>query len=203
MNESGTHSAAPADPPLEFRRPWFRRRQYLIDRKGQLLTTAKVAGVVAVLLVLFNVVFLLWNQMETQAIVASSPQLLDEMKAIDARTTRTLAMTSFVVFIVVVVRSIRLTHRTAGAAFNLQRCLDRLASGDYSTELRVRRKDNLRHLQQPFNRLVQDLRKRAALDQAALAELASTLESRGLNDLAVEVRAMADAKAELADPGDE
>ena len=202
MNDAGTPSAAPADPPLKFHRPWFRRRQYLIDRKGQLLTTAKIAGVVAVLLVSVNVVFILWNQMETQAIVATNPQLLEEMKAIDARTTRTLAITSFVVFVVVVVRSIRLTHRTAGAAFNLQRCLDRVASGDYTTELRVRRKDNLRHLQEPFNRLTQDLRKRAALDQAALSELASTLEDQGLQELAREVRAMADAKGELANPNE-
>ena len=156
----------------------------------------------AVLLVSVNVVFILWNQMETQAIVATNPQLLEEMKAIDARTTRTLAITSFVVFVVVVVRSIRLTHRTAGAAFNLQRCLDRVASGDYTTELRVRRKDNLRHLQEPFNRLTQDLRKRAALDQAALSELASTLEDQGLQELAREVRAMADAKGELANPNE-
>jgi methyl-accepting chemotaxis protein len=198
MNEAGNSSAPTTDPPLEFRRPWFRRRQYLIDRKGQLLPTAKIAGTVAVLLVLVNVVFILWNQMETQAIVATNPQLLDEMTAIDSRTTRTLAIMSFVVFVVVVVRSIRLTHRTAGAAFNLQRCLDRAACGDYATKLKVRRKDNLRHLQEPFNRLMRDLRDRAVHDQAALSELASTLENRGLKDLADEVRAMAEAKRELA-----
>ena len=200
MNQANTAPAQPTDSPLEFRRPWFRRRQYLIDRKGQLLTTAKIAGVVSVLLVLVNVVLLLWNQMETQAIVSTNPQLLDEMTAIDARTMRTLAIVSFAVFAFVVVRSIRLTHRTAGAAYNLQRCLDRVASGDYGTELRVRRKDNLRHLQDPFNRMTENLRERAAGDQAALLELASTLEERGLQDLADEIRKMADAKGGLADP---
>jgi nitrogen fixation/metabolism regulation signal transduction histidine kinase len=200
MTESDTPSVEQTDPPLVFRRAWFRRRQYLIDRKGQLLTTAKIAGTVAALLVLFNVVFLLWNQIETQAIVATNPQLLDEMTAIDDRSTRTLAILSFVVLALVVVRSIRLTHRTAGAAFNLQRCLESVASGNYDTELRVRRKDNLRHLQGPFNQMTESLRRRAAEDYAALTDLTAKLEEQGLTELAEEVRQMAEAKEMIADP---
>jgi nitrogen fixation/metabolism regulation signal transduction histidine kinase len=202
MMESGSPTVEQTDPPLVFRRAWFRRRQYLIDRKGQLLTTAKVAGVVLVLLVLVNLVFGLWSQMETETIVASHPELVGQMADIDRRATQTLAVLSFIVLALVVVRSIRLTHRTAGAAFNLQRCLESVASGNYDTELRVRRKDNLRHLQGPFNRMTESLRRRSAEDYAVLLDLTERLEELGLSELAEEVRQLAEAKEMVADPID-
>ena len=188
------------EEPKPRRRPFFRRRRFLSDRKGQLLTTAKIAGVVLVLLVLLNLVFSLWSTIETQAIVASNPQLLEEMKAIDRRGALVLAIVSLVVLAAVVVRSIRLTHRTAGAAFNLRRCLDKVAAGEYDTELRVRSKDNLRALQDPFNQMTASLRREATNDHAALSSLAGRIEELGQVELAEEVRDLAEAKAKLADP---
>jgi nitrogen fixation/metabolism regulation signal transduction histidine kinase len=191
---------APSEKPNHDSWPWYRRRQYLIDRKGQLLATAKVAGVVFVLLVLVNLVFYLWSDIETEAIVASNPELAEEMADIDLRTTLVFAIVSFVVLVLVVIRTIMLTHRTAGAAFNLQRCLDRVASGDYSTVLRVRRKDNLRELQGPFNRMTASLRDRAADDGAALLRFAERIEELGHPEVARELRDLAKAKEVLAEP---
>jgi len=188
------------EEPKARRRPFFRRRQFLIDRKGQLLTTAKISGVVLILLVLLNLVFSLWSTIETQAIVASNPQLTEEMTAIDRRGALVLAIVSLVVLATVVVRSIRLTHRTAGASFNLHRCLDMVAAGEYDTELRVRNKDNLRELQDPFNQMTASLRREATRDHAALSNLAGRIEELGQVELAEEVRELAKAKAKLADP---
>jgi methyl-accepting chemotaxis protein len=190
----------PAKKPYYAVWPWYHRRQYLIDRKGQLLATAKIAGVVAILLVLVNLVLYLWNDIETQTIVASDPQIAEEMAEIDLRTTLVFAILSFVVLVFVVIRSIMLTHRTAGAAFNLHRCLKRVAAGDFSTELRVRRKDNLRELQEPFNLMTASLRRRATEDHTVLLSLAGKIEELGLVELAEEVRDLAKAKAKLADP---
>jgi methyl-accepting chemotaxis protein len=194
---------APSGKPDHDSWPWYRRRQYLIDPKGQLLATAKVAGVVFFLLALVNLVYYLWTDIETRAIVASNPQLAAEMAAIDLRSTLVFAIVSFVVLVFVVMRAIMLTHRTAGAAFNLERCLGRVASGDYGTELRVRRKDNLRQLQEPFNRMMESLRDRAADDQAALLSLAEKIGELGHAGLAQEVRDLAEAKEELANPKSE
>ena len=180
--------------------PWYRRKQYLIDPRGQLLTTAKVAGVVFILLALVNLVYYLWSDVETRAIVASNPRLAAEMAEIDLRTTLVFGTISLVVLVFVVIRSIMLTHRTAGAAFNIERCLGRVASGDYGTKFRVRRKDNLRQLQEPFNRMMESLRERVVDDQAALLSLAEKIEELGHAELAREVRDLAEAKAKLADP---
>ena len=195
-----TRDRSPAEESDYDSWPWYRRRNYLIDRKGQLLATAKIAGVVFVLLVLVNLVFNLWNDIETQAIVASNPQLAEEMAAIDRQTALVFGAISLFVLLIVVVRAIMLTHRTAGAAFNLRRCLGRVASGEYDTELRMRSKDNLRYLQEPFNQMMEALRRRAAEDHAALSSLAAQVEELGHVEVAEEVRDLAEAKAKLADP---
>mgnify|MGYP001826184267 CR=1 FL=1 len=190
----------PSGKPNHDSWPWYRRKQYLIDPRGQLLATAKVAGVVFILLALVNLVYYLWTDIETRAIVASNPRLAAEMAEIDLQTTLVFATISIVVLVFVVIRTIMLTHRTAGAAFNLERCLGNVAWGDYSTELRVRRKDNLRQLQEPFNRMMESLRQGAAEDQAALLSLAEKIEELGHAELAHEVRDLAEAKAKLSDP---
>ena len=181
-------------------RPNFRRRKYLIDRRGQLLPTAKVAGMALVFLILLNVIFFLWNALETQQIVASNPHLTEQMETIDRRTTLLLAGVSLLVLATIVVRSIMLTHRTAGAAFNLRRCLNRVASGDYHTTFRLRTKDNLRHLQDPFNLMMQSLRSRAVENHQMLEDLAAKIEELGHPELAKEVREQAEAKAQASNP---
>jgi methyl-accepting chemotaxis protein len=193
-------AGAPFGKPDHDSWPWWRRKQYLIDRRGQLLATAKIAGVVFVLLVLVNLVFYLWTDIETRAITAANPQLAGEMAEIDLKSTLTFATVSFVILIFVIIRAIMLTHRTAGAAFNLTRCLGRVAEGKYGTELRVRRKDNLRQLQEPFNKMIESLRERAAEDQANLLNLAEKVEELGHAELAREVRELAEAKEEFANP---
>ena len=153
-----------------------------------------------VLLVLVNLVFYLWTDIETRSIVAANPALAEEMAEIDLKSELVFATVSFVVLVFVVIRAIMLTHRTAGAAFNLERCLGRVASGDFGTELRVRRKDNLRQLQKPFNSMMASLRERAADDQAALVRLAEKIDELGHHELAEEVRGLADAKEEFVNP---
>ncbi len=184
------------NPP---RRPNFRRRKFLIDRRGQLLATAKVAGMALVFLILLNVIFFLWNVLETQQIVASNPHLTEQMETIDRHTSLLLAAISLLALTIIGVRSIMLTHRTAGAAFNLRRCLNLVASGDYDTTFRLRAKDNLRHLQDPFNLMTQSLRDRAVEDHQMLEDLAAKIEELGHSELAKEVREQAEARAQLVD----
>ena len=178
-------------------RPRYKRRKYLIDIRGQLLVTAKVAGLVMVLLAPLNLVVFLWGAMETQEIIASNPQLAEQMRAIDHRSALLLASASLAVFLIVVVASIKFSDGTAGAAFNLRRCLDRVASGDYDTALWLRAKDNLRQLQDPFSRMMQSLRNRAVEDHQMLEDLAAKIEELGHAELAKQIRELADAKAKL------
>jgi methyl-accepting chemotaxis protein len=94
----------------------------------------------------------------------------------------------------VVVRTIVLTHRTSGAAFNIKRCLGRVADGDLGTTLRLRPKDNLMELQEPFNRMVASLRKRASEEQRLLNDLSSKIEEYGHSEEAKILRDLANSR---------
>jgi methyl-accepting chemotaxis protein len=174
--------------------PPFYRRTYLIDRKAQLTTTVKVAGLVAFLLLALNLVLAGISTGETRKIISANPDLAQHMAAADRSGSLLIASGSVFLLFLVVVRTIVLTHRTSGAAFNIKRCLGRIAEGDLGTALRLRPKDNLMELQEPFNRMVESLRKRASEEQKLLNDLSSKIEEFGHPEEAKILRDIADSK---------
>jgi methyl-accepting chemotaxis protein len=174
--------------------PPFYRRTYLIDRKGQLTTTFKVAGLVAFLLLVLNLVLAGISAGETRKIISVNPNLAQHMAATDRSGSLVIAGGSVFLLLLVVAHTIVLTHRTSGASFNIKRCLGRVAEGDLDTTLRLRPKDNLLELQEPFNRMAESLRKRASEEQKLLNDLSSKIEEFGHPEEAKILRDIADSK---------
>jgi methyl-accepting chemotaxis protein len=183
--ENGSGTLAP---------PKFRRRNYIVDSRGQLTSTFKVAGLVAVLLVLLNLVYAWLSRMQTLEILASSPELRDTLNTTDTRGTIIIASISLIFLALVVVRAIMLTHRTAGAAFNITNKLERVAAGNYDTNLKLRLKDNLRELEAPFNKMTSSLRRSAKNDAEVLSRLADDAAEAGNADIAEKLRKLAESK---------
>jgi methyl-accepting chemotaxis protein len=186
-----------SNPDIEEDYPRFRRRNFLVDRKGQLIPTLKVTGVVVALLILVNLVFSWWNALETAEIIAGSPQLADQMRATDTRSALLLLSISLVCVGLVVFRSIMLTHRTAGASYKVGMSLDQIADGQYDTELHLRLKDNLRDLEEPFNRMSASLRRVAQEDAEALTTIADEIQGQENAELVERLRKLAEAKSAL------
>ena len=185
-----TTESATAPPKI----PPFYRRTYLIDPKGQLTTTLKVAGLVALLLLVLNLVLAGLSTGETRKIISANPDLAEHMALTDRRGSLVVAGGSVFLLFLVVVRTIVLTHRTSGASFNIKRCLGRVAEGDLQTELKLRPKDNLTELQDPFNEMVVSLRERATKEQKLLQDLSSKIEEFGHPEEARVLREIADSK---------
>ena len=160
-------------------RKTFRRRQYLVDRKRQLAATVRVAGLVLALLVTLNAVLAFQNYSSTQAVMARSPEFGEEMRAADIRDAAITAAISLIILAMVVVRSIMFTHRTAGAVYKVSQCLEQVADFNFDISLHLRRDDNLRALEDPFNRMVENLRERALEDYKAMKKLADEIEEHG------------------------
>ena len=178
--------------------PRFRRRNFLVDKKSQLIPTLKVTGVVVALLILVNLIFSWWNALETAEIVAASPQLADQMRTTDVRSAMLLLAISLVCVGLVVFRSIILTHRTAGASYKIGMRLDQIAAGQYDTELHLRLKDNLRDLEGPFNKMAASLQRAAKEDAEALTKIADGIQGQENAELAEKLRKLAQAKSRLA-----
>ena len=176
----------------------FRRRQYLVDRKRQLAATIRVAGLVLILLVTLNAVLAWQNYNATQSVMMMNPQVGERMQAADMRNMAVTAAISLIILAMVVVRSIMLTHRTAGAVYKISLCLGQVGDFNFDVNLRLRNDDNLRALEDPFNRMASNLRRRALDDYQAMKKLADEIEEHGNPVDAEMLRRIADATARMA-----
>ena len=177
----------------------FRRRQYLVDRQRQLAATVRVAGLVLVLLVVLNAVLAWQNYESTQAVMVSNPEFGERMRAADLRNVAITAGISLIILAMVVVRSIMFTHRTAGAVYKVSKSLEQVGEFNYDISLRLRRDDNLRALEDPFNKMTDNLRLRALDDQQAMKKLADEIEEHG-NPVDAEIlRRIADSTPRTAE----
>jgi methyl-accepting chemotaxis protein len=157
----------------------YKRRQYLIDRKRQLATTFRVAGLVLVLLITLNAMLAWQSYSATASVIASDPAMGERMRAIDNRNLAITAGISLIILAMVVVRSVVLTHRTAGAVYKVSRCLGEVANFNFDVNLRLRSDDNLRALEEPFNKMAGNLRRSAVENYESMKKLADEIEEHG------------------------
>lgn len=172
-----------------------RRRKYLVDTRMQLASTMKVAGLVLVLLVILNSVLAWQNLNETRRIVSASPHLSEQLHATEARNMAIFAAISLIILAMVVVRSIMLTHRTAGAMHKIIDLFEDVAAGDYDVNLRLRQNDTLRALEDPFNKMVATLHRREQQDTRSMTKLADEISEHGNPVDAEMLRRIADSKS--------
>ena len=174
------------------------RRQYLVDRKRQLASTMRIAGLVLVLLIMLNAVLAWQNYNSTQAVMVSNPEVGERMRAVDMRNLAITAGISLIILAMVVMRSIMLTHRTAGAVYKICHCLEQVGEFNYDVNLRLRNEDNIRALEDPFNKMTGNLRRRALDDYQAMKKLADEIEEHGNPVDAEMLRRIADSTAKMA-----
>jgi methyl-accepting chemotaxis protein len=175
----------------------YRRRQYLVDRKRQLAATIRIAGLVLVLLITLNAVLAWQSYSATTTVMATNPAVGERMRAVDNRNIAITAGISLIILAMVVVRSIMLTHRTAGAVYKISMCLGEVADFNFDVNLRLRNDDNLRALEEPFNKMAGNLHRRAIDDFQAMKKLADEIEEHGNPVDAEMLRRIADSTARL------
>ena len=176
----------------------YRRRQYLVDRKRQLAATVRVAGLVLVLLIVLNAVLAWQNYNTTQSVMASNPTAGERMRAADIRNAAITAGISLIILAMVVMRSIMLTHRTAGAVYKISMCLEEVGEFNFDVNLRLRNEDNIRALEDPFNKMAGNLRRRTIDDYQAMKKLADEIEEHGNPVDAEMLRRIADSTSRMA-----
>ena len=176
----------------------FRRRQYLVDRRRQLAATVRVAGLVLVLLIILNAVLAWQNYNTTQSVMISNPEVGERMHAVDVRNMAITAGISLIILAMVIIRSIMLTHRTAGAVYKISQCLEQVGDFNFDVSLRLRNDDNIRALEEPFNKMAGNLRRRALDDYQSMKKLADEIEGHGNPVDAEMLRRIADSTARMA-----
>jgi methyl-accepting chemotaxis protein len=186
--------AMPIDTPAS--RPRVRRRRFVIDRRRQLRAAALTSLLAVVLLIVVNTAFSILRTSQSEVLATAAPQLRAALEAQDARLGMLLIVVSVIVVTGVFVITIAETHRTAGAIFALKQRLDRVRDGDYRVTLKLRSRDTLLDLRDPFNEMVASLRDSTLTDARRLDRLADAASENP--DLAAELRTFAEEKRTIA-----
>lgn len=129
-----------------------RRRRYLIDKKIQL----KYVVFTVALLLLYTLI-LLAAVFVPQARILSSPEASFAMKA-EAATAYVLLDAYLwpwagLIIILFGAASIFITHKIAGPLFAVRRVIARIADGDLTARVKLRRRDELHDLADAMNRM--------------------------------------------------
>ena len=168
------------------------RRTFLVDRR-QLRTTALAGGVVAMVLTAFLVTLHVSRERATELFVAHVPSLAETLVG-QNRIEFAFQLAAAIVFLImVVVVTLLETHKTSGAAFNLNRQMDKLRSGEYGTRVTLRRGDNLQSVSHAFNEMSIAIDERFWRDIEIFNALAG--QARRVTDIQ-EVRELAEALEE-------
>jgi HAMP domain-containing protein len=174
------------------------RRNFLVNRRQQLRVTVLVVSAVLVSLVILNLVLYYINTENAETLRYVVPHLHGYIEAHHQIELTRLFVSSLVFLTAVGLISLLESHRTAGPAFAIGRGHQRLERGDYSTRLQLRRTDNLKELEESFNRLVSSLEARNLDEIRALLSLADRVEEGGgqeeASEIAADLRGLARAK---------
>jgi methyl-accepting chemotaxis protein len=149
-----------------------RRRKFFLNRPHQLRATLLTAAAVLVMLVILNLVLYSISVSSTNQVLSDSPELARMIKG-QARLQLLLILLASVVFLAgVFVVSVLESHRTAGVAAKLARHMSRVESGQYNTQLHLRREDHMQEVQAAFNQMTRALRDRIWHEVETLERLA-------------------------------
>jgi methyl-accepting chemotaxis protein len=172
------------------------RRKYLINRPYQLRITAIVVGIVFLFLLIVNLILFSLSLESSQYIVRIVPDLADFLQAQHEIQTTRLILGSVVLLVGVILVSIIETHKTAGAAFAIERGLRKIRKGRYDFRIQLRKSDNFKELEKSFNKLAGSLEDRTRADIDTLTKLANLAESDP-GQVAARLRRLAEDKRRL------
>jgi len=190
--KAGTLSAAAGETAY----PAFRRRRFLIDRRYQLKAGVLNALAVMLLLVFINLVWYAMSARTVAGLAVEAPELARQLADQHRALYYVILLIACASLVGVVVVSVLETHRTAGAAHNLEQRLREIEDGKLGVRVTLRKNDNLKPLGAAIERVSRALQRRAHGEAERLDELAD--DARRGEDAAAAQR-IASSLARLAD----
>jgi len=156
-------------------KPFVKRKQYVISGKFQF----KYAAILIVFM--FLIAWLAGYTVYYTAFSLLGEKLANvypqgRLVAIFKTTNLILLMRMSLLIPFVIITSVFLSHRIAGPVFRMERYLGEIALGDFSSVLKLRKRDEFKNLAEAINKMTQGLKKIAQENQEMIAKLAATLE---------------------------
>jgi methyl-accepting chemotaxis protein len=157
-------------------KPKFKRRQYLVAKKFQLryvgwiLLFMFLTAVLCSYIIYYTTMVLLGEKL---ANVYPQGRLLSIVHTVNFR----ILMSFLVASPLVIVIGIYLSHKIAGPIYRMERFLDNMAAGDFSSRIVLRLGDELMTLADAMNRLGDSLKSNVTDERARLDKISAELEN--------------------------
>jgi nitrogen fixation/metabolism regulation signal transduction histidine kinase len=138
----------------------YPRKKILVNKPYQLgftilmISVIFIVVVIAILTIHYSLLATLINRVYQAGTMPNAKELVDlAMKPL-------LIVIPVVIFLfaVLILYFIYLSHRTAGPLHQLKNAMDRVGQGDFSTRVKFRRNDNIKDVEESFNRMVENLK---------------------------------------------
>lgn len=182
--------------------PLFRRRHFLIDRRYQLKAGLLNALAVMLLLVFINLVWYAMSAKTISGLAIEAPELAQQLASQHRMLYYTILLVACAALVGVVLVSILETHRTAGAAYNLEQRLREVEQGRLDIRVTLRKNDNLKPLGAALERTCGALRQRARSEAETLDRLADEIgqirDPAGARQIAARLAQLAHEKRQAA-----
>lgn len=175
-----------------------RRRRFLLKPRAQIRLSVVASGIVLIALVVFNLTLYSATMRTAALVLENAPETAALVKAQDRIDVYVLVLLSSLFVLGTFVMGIVETHRTVGAAFNIERRLHEMENGNYAVRVRLRKGDQLRELETAVNRLGESLCGQTRSDVDVLEQLAGQVaEIAEARPLAARLHQLAEEKKAL------
>ena len=134
-----------------------RRKRYLINRKLQFkyLLLVFLAMLVPTLVCGSAIYYLIWQTIAAE--IAIPEAIVENLIPALYKVNLILLVALPIVFGVMLLISVYVSHKIAGPMYRLERELDKISSGDYSGRITLRSKDELKEIADKINTLLDRL----------------------------------------------
>jgi len=137
----------------------YKRRQYFIDRKFQSDYIIKFCALVVLGgLLTIGLLYLLAMRSTTVSIVDSRVVVRSTADYLLPLLIQTVAVVTVMLAIAVMLLAVFLSHKIAGPLYRFQKEMKNLENGDFTTEFRIRKMDQLQDLAENFNQMIKKTR---------------------------------------------
>ena len=155
----------------------FRRRTYFIEKKFQTNFIIKFCSLVIVSgLLTIAIIYLLAKQSTSVSIVNSRVLVRSTADFLLPLLFQTVAVVVVLIGMAAVAVTLLVSHKIAGPLYRFQKVLQTLTEGDFSSDFRIRKLDQLQGLADEFNNMIRRTRGQLNLLKTNFVSLKSKLD---------------------------
>ncbi|MFQ6032719.1 MAG: hypothetical protein ACE5K2_07340 [Candidatus Zixiibacteriota bacterium] len=150
-----------------------RRRKYFLSKSSQ---PKLLLGVIILILILAIIASGFFYVLANRELSSEYYKAHSTLRYVLQNLVPWLLLVNLVAFFITLFFAIFYTHRIAGPTYRIREDLKKIAQGELTTQIRIRKKDQLKELESEINKLTQELRRNIEEVKEDFLKLESNLE---------------------------